>query len=490
MNRSLRVRVLLGTILCGCFVLSLLGCGVYLAMRQALRHEFDATLEVQARLAAGMVEQNDKKISLDFDAQQMPEFVSPKGNHYFQVWTSDEKSALHTLARSPSLRDAELPAGTFATGRAGEIALPNEQVGRAFNYVFSAHQDEEGDHTGSERAKRVLIRVAAVPEEMNRTLGLLRWLLPSLCLLAIAVMALLLMRIVSHHFKPVTAMAGKIESLGERDLAKRIEAGSIPAELLPVVEKLNGLLDRLQAAFTREKAFTADVSHELRTPLAGLRATLQVCRSRRREAHEYESAIDECSQIVDRMEGMVQTLLLLARSESGKVPTTLERIDLAETIAQSWQLFAVKAAERELAVALKLPEQCLVETDVEKLRIVLFNLMDNAVCYANTGGHIRINVTQDARTAKIEILNSGSTISLDDIPRLAERFWRGDVSRTDTGAHCGLGLSLATRLAALLHAELVLNTTLGGDFIASLVLRAQQRAAEGTEKLIGNGALH
>src|SRR5262249_51447934 len=112
-----------------------------------------------------------------------------------------------------------------------------------------------------------------------------------------------------------------------------------------------------------------------------------------------------------------------------------------------------------------------VDTDPDKFGIVLRNLLDNAASYVDRGGQIRISANRRDRQAVVEIANTGSLIPAEDAPRLFERFWRGDVARTDSGTHSGLGLSLCRRLMALLGGEISVKTSAGGEFIALIKMK-------------------
>src|SRR5262249_2995284 len=150
------------------------------------------------------------------------------------------------------------------------------------------------------------------------------------------------------------------------------------------------LLGRLEKAFAREKSFTADVAHELRTPLTGLHTTLEVCRSRPRDPAAYEAAIDECRSITDRMSGMVESLLLLARSDAGQLTVQPRPTDLPGLIAEAWKSSAAAAESRRIRAEFNLGQPLCIDTDPDKLHIIIRNLIDNAVSHADEGGLLRI----------------------------------------------------------------------------------------------------
>jgi signal transduction histidine kinase len=283
-------------------------------------------------------------------------------------------------------------------------------------------------------------------------------------------MGLVLLRVVSRGLTPVNRLAGEIGSFRESDLSRRLSSGAVPRELTPVVEKLNGLLARLEAAFIREKSFTADVSHELRTPLAGLRSILEVCRSRPRDSAAYESALDDCHAVTDHMQAMVQSLLLLARSDAGQISLDLRDVDLVQVITDAWRLFESRAEAGQVHVSLTFPPTSPACTDPDKLQIILYNLFDNALSYIDEGGHFRIALRSDCKFAVLEIVNSGSAIRAEDVPHLFDRFWRADPSRTESSVHCGLGLSICDRLTKLLGGTITIQTVETGDFSVCLTL--------------------
>jgi two-component system sensor histidine kinase QseC len=469
MNPSLRVRLLVATSASTAVVLSLLGVAIYATMRHLLLSDYDASLLTKARAIAAAAEQKDGRVKIEFDPKQMPEFWAREHPEYFQVWSDDGK----VLERSESLRSGELPntmAGARAT--AGALALPGTARGRSVVVSFTPRREGERPSRGGPSAplRSCTIAVAGTPVEAERTLGHLGWLLLASCGTAIAVSGGVLMSVVRHALRPVEALARVIEGVRETDLTVRLPPRRVPVELSPIVETLNGLLDRLDAAFAREKAFTADVAHELRTPLAGLLATLEVCRSRRRDPAAYEAAIDECQEMTDNMQGMVENLLLLARADAGQLPVACQPVDVRALMLESWSLFEVRAAARQLDVQWVADTRGDACTDPDKLRIIIQNLFDNAVSYADEGGRLRVAVTVHDRDLRIEVANTGCDVAAADVAHLFDRFWRKDQGRSDTGVHCGLGLSLSQRLTGLLGGRISVESDFGGEFIARLEL--------------------
>jgi two-component system heavy metal sensor histidine kinase CusS len=268
-------------------------------------------------------------------------------------------------------------------------------------------------------------------------------------------------------------LAGEIGSLKETDLSRRLDATRVPSELAPVIDKLNGLLGRLDQSFSREKAFTADVAHELRTPLAGIQTTLEVCRTRPRESAQYESAIDECRTMSNRLQSLIENLLLLARADAGQLPIRKQSMDLYHLMQECWLPLLPRVEAKHLSVENTNTGNCTMQIDAEKMRIVLRNLLDNAVSYVPEGGSIRWSVARMEKEIEIQITNTGSQVGPDEAKKLFDRFWRGDQARSDTGVHCGLGLSLCQRLIRLVGGTIDIKTAMGGEFAVSIQLPVQ-----------------
>jgi two-component system heavy metal sensor histidine kinase CusS len=464
MTRSLRLRLLFGISIATALILALLGFSVYLFMWHRLLREFDLDQQAKARTIAAMVEVNDRAISFDADLQQMPEFTAQTRNpEFFEIYLNSGK----VLARSPSLGNNDLPRSAE-----GSILLPNGHKGRAIVLSFTPHT-EAGDHD-SEPSKpsgeSATVVLAARPIQVFHALDDLSWLLSILCTAAVVVCGVVLYRIVGRAVAPVNQLAGEIESLRETDLSHRLDSERVPTELSPVVEKLNGLLARLDQSFARERAFTADVAHELRTPLAGIQTTLEVCRSRPRESAAYEATIDECRAMADRLQAMVENLLLLARADAGQLPIRKQRVDLYHLMQECWLPMLPRIEAKHLSVQSSNTGESMVDIDADKMRIILRNLLDNAVTYVNEGGTIRWAIDHRESGIEITLANTGSQISAADADKLFDRFYRGDPARADTGVHCGLGLSLCQRFIRLLNGKITLDTHDGGDFSVRITL--------------------
>ncbi len=469
--RSLRGRLLLGTAVGATAVLLAAGVALYLLVRMALSAEFDEALVVQARALTTMVEQDKDEVSFEPADLHMTEFDRADRGEYFEVWLADGR----VLARSKSLRGGDLERFAGATGAPAfrTVALPDGRRGRLVGITFIPRsEDNEGEAVGTRpAASPVTLVLGRETAALDRTLARLRWLLGGVWAAMLAVVLGVLAWVVRRGLRPVQQLAAEIGRVDAADLSTRIRSAGVPEELLPLVHRLNELFARLEAAFQREKAFAADVAHDLRTPLAGLRTTLEVSLSGRREPARYRESMADCLAITRQMQAMVENLLSLARAESGGITIAAQPVDAGGVLDECWKLLSDRATARGLEVEWQTMRPCMLRTDREVLRQIVQNVFDNAVTHADTGGRVRIEAVSDDGRIRVRVSNTGSQLSQEQAQRAFDRFWRGDVSRADPGAHCGLGLSLCRRLTELLGGTIAVESAAGGMFTVTLEFR-------------------
>lgn len=472
MTLSLRARLLLGTTLAMALILTVSGTLLYALWRASLIAEFDAALGTQARVLTSLVERQGEGIRLEFDARQFPEYARNERPEFFCFWRADGT----VIYRSPSLNGADLErlVGTVTTPRLRAAVLPNGRPGRLVGFAFTPRRGDAeaaGRPVTSDPRHDVVLVVGRDTVAIERRLGRLAWLLVGI--FGAAILATLggMAWVVRHLLRPVDRLAGRIAALDADNLARRIGHAGVPAELRPVVERLDDLLNRLETAFAREKAFTADAAHELRTPLAGLRTTMEVALARPRELGQYQESLADCLDICAQMQALVNNLLSLARLEAGKVAATRSALAIADLVEECWRPFAGRAAERGLRLDWRLDRALRVESDREKLRLVLHNLFDNAVSYTDAGGAVRIEVgCEPPAGLRLRVVNTGCAVPAAQIHRVFDRFWRGDAARAATGVHCGIGLSLCQKLVALLGGGIEAAATVAGEFAITVRL--------------------
>jgi signal transduction histidine kinase len=472
MTLSIRARLLLwipGGMAVLFLVFSLV---VYETLRRSLLDGFDEVLLASARTIGAAVEQDGAETKFDLDEHEAPEFFRSSNPDYFQLWLENGE----LLAGSPVIKTGGLErfAGLSDSPVFRPMRLPDGRAGRAVGLLLLTKADEESKDALA--ARKVTLVVARGTDPLDATIRLIRWLL-AVAACGTLVLALLLGAVaVRKGLKPLDDLAARIAAVRQDDLSAQMPTGRMPAEMIPIVGKLNDLLRRLDDAFRRERAFTADAAHELRTPLAGIRCTLEVALSQPRSDDDYREALTECLEVVRHTQVVVETLLALARFESGQTPLRPEAVDLRGLIETGWQPLAETAAPRGITFDMSRLENVACRVDREAIRMVITALLSNAAEYTDNHGRIEIAGRKIGESTELTIANTGCLLSQADERRVFDRFWRGDSSRTDTGIHCGLGLALVQRAVAALGGSVCARIE-GGTFTVHLLLPSAPAAA-------------
>jgi signal transduction histidine kinase len=448
---------------------------VYSVIRRALINQFDASLTSTAQILSASAELNDGKIDLELEVQHMQEFQRTDRPTYYQLWNKNI-----VVMRSPSLgRDNLLrfegPLNMPVFRALQRNGRPLRAIGLKFEPRGVKKPERDRDHKRNDDKQRakwqtltlVLARDARVLQDQ---LSFLRWLLLIASAGIIILSFLVAVFVVRQGLNPLNSIASEISTISEDDLAARVGTTSVPAEILPIKNRLNDLLSRLEDAFKRERCFTADVAHELRTPLAGLRSTIEVTLARNRNTTEYQTVLNECLAIVETMQTMVNNLLMIARLDARQLTFRREQIRLAELVNSCWRPFLEKAIEREITFDNRVPNDITVNSDPKNLSVIFSNLLNNAVEYTNDAGQIWVTAQHIDNCVEIAVANTGCQLTNGQVTQVFDCFWRGDSSRTGTGTHCGLGLALVQRLVRALGGSAVVELQPGGIFSIRLTL--------------------
>ncbi len=473
MMRSLKGRLLVGMVAGMASLLIVFGAVIYTVVSHMLVATADASLAMAAKAVAGQVEQGKTGVEVDSQDLHVPSLVRTHRAYFFEMWLENGS----VLARSQSLHGGDLAsfAGPSDAPIFRTVTLPGGLPGRAVSLTFSPKPSDEGPSRA--HPARVLLVLAHGSETLNVQLRTLKWLLLCGSGGTILVSLLVAAAVVGRGLQPLHTLAKEIADVNTDHLQRRVAAGGMPAEMLPVAEKLNHLLSRLQDAFERERCFTADVAHEMRTPLAGLRSTIEVCLHRSRPAPEYRDALAECLSIGKRMHSMVDSLLMLARLDAGQVRLNPDRILVSDAVNACWQDYAPAAGAHGIVFENALPPDLTCTTDRQLLLLILSNLLSNAAEYTTDAGRIRI-AAEGGDPVRFCIANTGCCLPVGPVPQVFDRFWRGDTSRTSAGGHCGLGLALVQRAVDVLGWQIDAAVESGGVFKVSLTLGPREDFGE------------
>jgi len=235
------------------------------------------------------------------------------------------------------------------------------------------------------------------------------------------------------------------------------------------------MLARLDAAFRRERQFTADASHELRTPLAAMQAILSVTRAQPRSPADYELALADLADEADRLRSLVESLLQLARGEDAVVATRAA-VDLSTLLHDITDSLRPLAEAKGLALICDVPPGLSLVGDGDALIRLFVNLLDNAVKYTERG-RIVVSGRAEAARLRVTVADTGIGIPAEHLPHIFDRFYRVDRARTEGGA--GLGLAIALEIARAHGGTITVDSTPGAGttFTVDLPLHEKTRGS-------------
>jgi signal transduction histidine kinase len=267
--------------------------------------------------------------------------------------------------------------------------------------------------------------------------------------------------IVSRGLAPLRFVAIEVQRRDVRSLTP-LKTDNLPLEIEPLVGELNRLLERLQRAFSVQRAFVSDAAHELRSPLTALRLQLQLLDRAPDEAARIE-ARGRLGTAVERAIHLVEQLLALARSDPQETTSDFDMVDLSAAAAEGIRDTNELALSRNIDLGLEAAPNLAIRGDREGLRVLVRNLVDNAVRYTPPHGSVQVRVRSTPKEAVLEVIDTGPGIAPADRERVFDRFYRRAAAQ-ESGT--GLGLAIVKAIAERHGAHIVLSESPGGGLHA------------------------
>ena len=285
-------------------------------------------------------------------------------------------------------------------------------------------------------------------------------------LIGLPLVIFLISFIVTRAFKPVESLGAQIKKRHINNLDP-ISVDNAPGEVYPLVEALNTLLQRLKLSWQQQKEFIADAAHELRTPLAALKVHAQNLTASQTLAEAKEST-DYINQGVDRCNKLVQQLLTLARQEQGHL-IVKEKIVLTPLLREIISQQLPLALKKHQIVELDAVESLSLQTHRESLRVLMGNLLSNAIQYTPIGGRIFCAAQQNENQITITVEDDGPGIPEEEREKIFQRFYR--ITRPYQAEGTGLGLAICQKITEQLQGRLTISAarqTQGACFTLTL----------------------
>ena len=277
---------------------------------------------------------------------------------------------------------------------------------------------------------------------------------------------------------PIGYIASKAQSITSQNLNERLTPRGTDDEMDDLIQTINGMIERLESSFKRMAEFTADASHELKTPICAMRGEAEVLLSKERSTEEYQEALAHLIEQFDRMNQMLNDLILLSKSDSSQVELRMSPVRLDLLLTDLLSLFQVVADQKKITLPGGPFEEVVVQGDEGRLQQLFANLIDNAIKYTQEGS-IQITLEKDEETAIIRVKDTGIGIPKEEQEKIFKRFYRVDKSRSRETGGVGLGLSIAEWIAHVQHGRIEVNSELnrGATFTVYLPLLKPQTAS-------------
>ncbi|MFO0951233.1 MAG: ATP-binding protein [Isosphaeraceae bacterium] len=447
----------------GVLLLTLLGLGVAvsLLMARASLARVDGMLDFEFREAAELLASGRPAASL---AEEPSAF-----RETYLLRVLDERG--RTLTENPRLRDVPLPLPP-AGSRLHESVVPGG-LGPC-RVVAGETATPEG-----RRVLQIATSLDAWREELAELRGVLLTILP----VGLVAATLGGYWLAAASLAPIGRMTETARRVSAENLGERLAAPNPDDELGRLAATLNAMLDRIDRGFEAARRFTADAAHELKTPVANIRSEAEVTLLSPRPPDEYQRALRSIVEETTRLGRLADRLLVLSRADAGATGET-RPVRLDEVVRDAAD--AAREAARRGGIDLRVEAlpAAVVEADPDALRQVFDNLLDNAVKYTPGGGRIAVRGRRAGGNAVVEVADTGEGIPPEALPRVFDRFYRADPSRSRRTGGVGLGLSIARAVAerqgGAVEAESVPGA--GSTFRVTLPARAETGPAAGFER--------
>jgi two-component system heavy metal sensor histidine kinase CusS len=413
----------------------LFSCGLGTLYWIVVRHAFEEDNEVLAdKVAAVRADLSAASGAILLNEELKNIRPGERAAYWVRVLDSNQRA----VAETPGMTEL-LPPSVFSNKNPGSL-MPGPRDfrtdGHLFSLVTTTHQAGGQDYT---------IHVAQDRTADDQFMKQFAALLAAVLALGLIASAVIAFTVTRRGLRPLGEMTRALKRVGPKQLHERVTAVGWQRELQPLAVAFDDMLDRLEDSFTRLSQFSADLAHELRTPIANIRGEAEVALTRSRTLEEYrdvvESTVAECQHLTH----IVDNLLFLARTEAAEghlQRTTFDGRAAIEKIAAFYEL-----AAEEQQVTIRCGGEANFSADETLVGRAISNLLENSLRHTPVGGTISISVANRGANCEIAVKDTGSGIAAQHLPRVFDRFYRADSSRSSEGL--GLGLALVKSITDL-----------------------------------------
>lgn len=439
---TLRVRLVLWSMLVNALLLIAFGSGILLALRQIQYRQLNDMLQLSAAQLAASIDANNGQLTAP------PDDVAVLASRGVFAWVINGVGTVD-----------------LTIGQASKRPVPNLESD------FQETLDEQGHpirlyrYPLSENSGSIVVGISL--QSVQQTLQTVLLILAAIIPLALLVSAAGAIFLAGRALRPIAAITAQAKRISHENLSERLAFNSLD-EVGQLAQTLDTMLDRLQAAFEHESQFIGNVSHELRTPLSMLKAQISLALNRPRDSASLTQMVSAMDGDVDRMARLVERILTLIRTEA--TPISLVAVNLSDLLSGLISQLQPLAAERQIALTLETPPSVWASGDPDQLIQLFLNLLDNALKYSTARGRVRVCLTVLRYECQITVSDTGIGIAPEEVSHLFERFYRADPSRTRQTGGVGLGLSIVQAIVQQHHGRIEVQSQPGHGSLFTVFL--------------------
>ncbi len=440
--RTLAFRLTAAYAAAGLLLVSLATFSLYLVLVSELNKSTELFLKDKVNVIRTMMRErpNDEEglheeVELESASRRYEQF-------YICLLDQHGKALLTTPGMANQLDLPKL--GKLLKGRNGSAIPVTGRNGNSFRVITAAA------HVGHSKSESMTIQVAVDVSQKEALLQRFRlwfWVTSAGLLVLFPLVGY---QVARQGIRPVEEMATTARRITSSHLGERIAAEGYPYELALLALTFNNMLDGLEESFERISRFSADIAHDLRTPVNNIRGEAEVALARARTIDEYRDALESSLEEAVRLSDLISNLLFLARTESPLTHLRLELVDVTELLEGIRDYYDASAADAGVVLtSARGSEPVTVELDRTLLQRAIGNLVSNAVANTPEGGSVMMEAHTESANILIEVSDTGVGISADALPRVFDRFFRVDPSRSRASGGTGLGLSIVQGIVQL-----------------------------------------
>ena len=440
---TLAFRLTAGYAISGLLTVFLATAGLYLVLVSELDRSTDLFLADKVNVLRTML--RERPGDLDGLHEEIELESAARRYEQFYIRLLDQQGNL--LMATPGMADQlDMPRFTAQlSGRRDRAASLKGKHGRIFRVTSAAVP------VGSSTLRTDTIQVAVDVSQKEELLARYRRWFGAIMLATLVVFPLAGYQIARRGIRPVEEMATTARHITSTNLHERIRTEGYPVELASLAHTFNQMLDRLEESFERISRFSADIAHDLRTPVNNIRGEAEVALARARTVDEYRDVLGSCLEEAVRLSDLIGDLLFLARAESPLTHLHRAPVDVNELLGGMREYYEASAAEGGVSLTAALAAEPLIaELDRTLIQRAVGNLIANAVAHTPPGGAVILGANTEGAGIRIEVSDTGAGIPPEALPRVFDRFYRVDTSRSQVSGGTGLGLSIVQSIM-LLH---------------------------------------